>query len=88
MRAILCFGLLFDRQSGLQPRGIAAGEVVRLVEALRAQRRNPAAGLSFNQINGDLVRVSSKSIDTLQECIAFLKQSNVGIPIQFTNMRP
>lgn len=38
-------------------------------------------------INGDLVRVTSKSIDTLQECIAFLKNSSVEIPIQFNNMR-
>jgi cyclic-di-GMP-binding protein len=38
-------------------------------------------------INDDLVRVTSKSIDTLQECISLMKRSNVGIPLQFTNMR-
>lgn len=38
-------------------------------------------------IQGELVRVTSKSIDSLQECIAYLKQAKVGIPIQFTNMR-
>jgi uncharacterized protein YajQ (UPF0234 family) len=38
-------------------------------------------------INDDLVRVTSKSIDTLQECIALMKRSSVGIPLQFTNMR-
>lgn len=38
-------------------------------------------------INDDLVRVTSKSIDTLQECISLMRKSNVGIPLQFTNMR-
>jgi hypothetical protein len=38
-------------------------------------------------INDDLVRVTSKSIDTLQECIALMRKSSVGIPLQFTNMR-
>ena len=38
-------------------------------------------------IQGDLVRVTSKSIDTLQECIAMMKKASVGIPLQFTNMR-
>jgi len=38
-------------------------------------------------IQGDLVRVTSKSIDTLQECIALMKKSSVGIPMQFINMR-
>lgn len=38
-------------------------------------------------INGDLVRVTSKSIDLLQECIALLRRSTFDVPIQFTNMR-
>lgn len=38
-------------------------------------------------IQDDLVRVSSKSIDTLQECMALMRGSAVGIPLQFTNMR-
>ncbi len=38
-------------------------------------------------INDDLVRVTSKSIDMLQDCIALMKRSNVGVPLQFTNMR-
>lgn len=38
-------------------------------------------------IQGDLVRVTSKSIDSLQECIALMKKSNVGIPLQYINMR-
>ena len=37
-------------------------------------------------INGDLVRVTSKSFDTLQECIALMRQAKIGVPLQFTNM--
>ncbi|MBY0316132.1 MAG: YajQ family cyclic di-GMP-binding protein [Bdellovibrionales bacterium] len=38
-------------------------------------------------VNGDLVRVTSKSIDTLQECMQFLKGASVEVPIQFNNFR-
>lgn len=40
-----------------------------------------------SQVNDDKVTVTSKSIDTLQECIAFLKTQNFGLPLQFENMR-
>ena len=38
-------------------------------------------------IQGDQVRVSSKSRDTLQEVIEALKERDFGIPLQFTNYR-
>jgi cyclic-di-GMP-binding protein len=38
-------------------------------------------------IQGDLVRVSSKDRDTLQDIIALLKQRDFGIDMQFTNYR-
>jgi uncharacterized protein YajQ (UPF0234 family) len=38
-------------------------------------------------IQGDLVRVSSKDRDTLQEIIAVLRQKDFGIDTQFTNYR-
>lgn len=38
-------------------------------------------------INNDLVRVTSKSIDTLQECMSLMRKANMGIPLQFTNLR-
>lgn len=38
-------------------------------------------------IQGDLVRVSSKDRDTLQDIIAVLKQRDFGIDMQFTNYR-
>ena len=38
-------------------------------------------------IQGDLVRVSGKDRDTLQEVIAMLRQQDFGIDMQFTNYR-
>src|SRR5579862_3282830 len=38
-------------------------------------------------IQGDLVRVSSKDRDSLQEIIALLRQQDFGIDMQFTNYR-
>jgi uncharacterized protein YajQ (UPF0234 family) len=38
-------------------------------------------------IQGDQVRVSSKSRDVLQEIIGALKEHDFGIPLQFTNYR-
>ena len=38
-------------------------------------------------IQGEQVRVSSKSRDTLQEVIAALKEKDFGIPLQFVNYR-
>ena len=40
-----------------------------------------------SQIQGDELRVSSKSRDDLQEIIALLKSSDLDIDIQFTNYR-
>lgn len=38
-------------------------------------------------INDDLVRVTGKKIDDLQEVIQLLKNSNLEIPLQYVNMR-
>ena len=39
------------------------------------------------QIMDDIVRVTGKKIDDLQEAIAALKASNLHLPLQFTNMK-
>ena len=39
------------------------------------------------QIEGDHLRVSSASRDTLQEVIAFLKDQDYGQPLQYINYR-
>jgi len=38
-------------------------------------------------IQGDQVRVTGKKRDDLQEVIAFLREANVGIPLQYVNFR-
>ena len=39
------------------------------------------------QIMDEIVRVTAKKIDDLQEVIAMLKGANLGFPLQFTNMK-
>ena len=39
------------------------------------------------QIEGDKLRVFSSSRDALQEVIAYLKEKDYGIPLQYTNYR-
>jgi uncharacterized protein YajQ (UPF0234 family) len=38
-------------------------------------------------IMDDIVRVTGKKIDDLQEVIATCRQSSLGIPLQFINMK-
>lgn len=38
-------------------------------------------------IQGDAIRVSSKSKDELQNCISLLKEKDFGLTLQFTNYR-
>ena len=40
-----------------------------------------------SSIQGDEIRVSGKSKDDLQTVISFLKNSNLDLPLQFTNYR-
>ena len=39
------------------------------------------------QIMDDIVRVTGKKIDDLQEVIAMLRNANLGLPLQFINMK-
>ncbi|MGE3974681.1 MAG: YajQ family cyclic di-GMP-binding protein [Bdellovibrionales bacterium] len=39
------------------------------------------------QIQDESIRVTSKSRDELQECMTFLKSSDIEIPLQFNNFR-
>ena len=56
-----------------------AREIVKVVKDMK----NKAQA----SIQGDQVRVSAKSRDTLQEFITELKAMEFGIPLQFTNYR-
>lgn len=40
-----------------------------------------------SSIQGDQVRINGKKRDDLQEAIAFLKDQNLGLPLQYTNFR-
>ena len=40
-----------------------------------------------SQIQGEQLRVTGKNIDDLQKVITYLKDENLGIPIQFVNMK-
>jgi uncharacterized protein YajQ (UPF0234 family) len=56
-----------------------AREIVKLIK--NSKKKVQAA------IQGDLVRVSGKDRDTLQEIMALLRQQDLGIDMQFTNYR-
>jgi hypothetical protein len=40
-----------------------------------------------SSIQGDQVRISGKQRDDLQRAIAALKESDISVPLQFTNFR-
>jgi uncharacterized protein YajQ (UPF0234 family) len=40
------------------------------------------------QVDDEKIKVSSKSIDELQECMTLLRSSDFPLPLQFNNMRP
>ncbi len=56
-----------------------AREIVKLVKNAKLKVQTA--------IQGDLVRVSGKDRDTLQEVIALIKEADLGIDMQFTNYR-
>ena len=56
-----------------------AREIVKFVKDMKVKAQS--------SVQGDQVRVSSKSRDVLQDIIASLKEHDFGIPLQFTNYR-
>jgi uncharacterized protein YajQ (UPF0234 family) len=56
-----------------------AREIVKFVKDMKNK--------SQASIQGDQVRISSKSRDILQDIIGALKENDFGIPLQFTNYR-
>jgi cyclic-di-GMP-binding protein len=69
------------RRASLQ-QGIAVEKAREIVKLVKDSKKKAQAS-----IQGDLVRVSSKDRDTLQEVIAMLRQRDFGIDLQFTNYR-
>jgi uncharacterized protein YajQ (UPF0234 family) len=62
--------------------GLADDKAKAIVKEIRDAKLKAQA-----QIQGDQVRVQSKSKDELQAVIAFLKQKDFGIDLQFLNYR-
>jgi cyclic-di-GMP-binding protein len=70
------------RQRITMQQGIPIEKAREIVKVIKNSKKKVQAA-----IQGDLVRVSGKDRDTLQEIIAMLKQSDFGIDMQFTNYR-
>ena len=62
--------------------GIPIEKAREIVKTIKDSKKK--VGVS---IQGDVVRVSGKDRDTLQDIIALLKQRDFGIEMQFTNYR-
>ena len=70
------------RQEVTMQQGIPIEKAREIVKVIKESKKKAQAS-----IQGDLVRVSSKDRDTLQEIIAVLRQRDFGIDMQFTNYR-
>ena len=70
------------RQRVSMQQGIPVEKAREIVKLIKNSKKKVQAS-----IQGDLVRVSGKDRDTLQEIIALLKQNDFGIDMQFTNYR-
>jgi uncharacterized protein YajQ (UPF0234 family) len=70
------------RQEITLQQGIAIEKARDIVKTIKDSKKKAQAS-----IQGDLVRVSAKDRDTLQEIIALLRGHEFGIDMQFTNYR-
>jgi uncharacterized protein YajQ (UPF0234 family) len=62
--------------------GIPIEKAREIVKLIKNSKKKVQAS-----IQGDLVRVSGKDRDTLQEIIGLVRQQDFGIDMQFTNYR-
>ncbi len=62
--------------------GLAQEDAKKIVKLIKDSGMKVQAS-----INDDLVRVTGKKIDDLQAVIALCNSSNLGIPLQYVNMR-
>lgn len=70
------------RQEITLQQGIATDKAREIVKSIKDTKKKVQAS-----IQGDLVRVSGKDRDTLQDVMQHLKASDFGIDMQFTNYR-
>ncbi len=71
-----------SKQKITMQQGIPIEKAREIVKLIKNSKKKVQAS-----IQGDLVRVSGKDRDTLQEIIALLRQQDFGIDMQFTNYR-
>jgi cyclic-di-GMP-binding protein len=70
------------RQKITMQQGIPIEKAKEIVRVIKDSKKKAQAS-----IQGDLVRVSGKDRDTLQEIIALLRSKDFGIDMQFANYR-
>jgi cyclic-di-GMP-binding protein len=70
------------RQKITMQQGIPIEKAREIVKTIKDSKKKVQAS-----IQGDLVRVSGKDRDTLQEIIGLLRNKDFGIDMQFTNYR-
>ena len=70
------------KQKITMQQGIPIEKAREIVKTVKNSKKKVQAS-----IQGDLVRVSGKDRDSLQEIIALLKSQDFGIDMQFTNYR-
>jgi uncharacterized protein YajQ (UPF0234 family) len=70
------------KQKITMQQGIPIEKAREIVKLIKESKKKVQAS-----IQGDLVRISGKDRDTLQEIIALLRQRDFGIDMQFTNYR-
>jgi hypothetical protein len=70
------------RQTVSLQQGIPTEKAREIVKAIKDSKKKVQAS-----IQGDLVRVSSKDRDTLQDIISLVRGKDFGIDMQFTNYR-
>ena len=70
------------RQKIILRRGIDADRARKLVKQIKAAKLKVQAA-----IQGDKLRVSGKKRDDLQAVISLLKETDVGLPLQYENFR-
>jgi uncharacterized protein YajQ (UPF0234 family) len=70
------------RQKIVLRRGIDADRARKLVKQIKTAKLKVQTA-----IQGDKLRVSGKKRDDLQNVIAMLKETDVGLPLQYENFR-
>ncbi|HEY3875411.1 MAG TPA: YajQ family cyclic di-GMP-binding protein [Candidatus Kapabacteria bacterium] len=71
-----------SRRRVTMQQGVPIEKAKEIVKLIKDSKKKVQAS-----IQGDLVRVSGKDRDSLQDVIALLRQKDLGIDLQFTNYR-